>query len=170
MTIWRRGRVTVMLVAVATMLAAALVMEVRYLDQPQTPPTAERPVVTGEATYQAAVRTAASVTAQALSYGHEDLDAQVAAASAGMTDEFAVEYREATEQTRARFTRDRATQEVRVAGSAVVTASDTRATALLFLDQYLAEAGSGTTVTGFRALVSVTRQDGRWLVSDIRIG
>jgi Mce-associated membrane protein len=165
-----RGRTTVLLAVVGLLLVAALVMEGRYLAAEGPAPTAARPVVTGEATQLAAVRAAATAAGTALSYGHEDFDAQVEDATDLMTPEFAARYRQATTRDRDAFAKDRTTQEVRVVGSAVVSATDVEAAALLFLDQYLARAGAGTSVTQYRALVTVVRRDGRWLLSDIRTG
>jgi Mce-associated membrane protein len=165
-----RGRTTVLLTGMVMVLAAALLVEVRYLGADGPAPSVDRPVVTGEATQLSAVRAAASAAGTALSYGHEDFDSQVEDATALMTPEFAAEYRRATAGDRSRFVRERSTQEVRVVGSAVVSATDVEAAALLFLDQYLARAGAGTSVTQYRALVTVVRRDGRWLLSDIRAG
>ena len=57
----------------------------------------------------------------------------------------------------------------RVFATAVVTATDERVEALLFLERYVARAGRGTAITPYRALVTVVRDEhGGWLVSDIR--
>lgn len=156
-----------LLAALAALLACLLVIEVRYLDQLETGAVDNRPVVAGEATHRAAVGAAAEATRLALSYGFEDFDAQVEAATEEMTDAFAEEYRRTTAEARDRFVDERTTQEVRVVGAGVVNATDTRVSALLFLDQYVAKAGSDPTVSPHRALVTVVRSEGRWLVADI---
>jgi Mce-associated membrane protein len=160
--------VTVLLVAVTAMLTALLVVEIRVLEQIETDDGGPgRPVAVGEATHGAAVGAAAASTRQALSYGFEDFDAQVDAATEEMTDAFAEEFRRTTAEARDRFVAERTTQEVRVVGAAVVSATETRVSALLFLDQYVAKAGSDPTVMPYRALATVVRDDGRWLLEDI---
>ncbi|MGZ5403874.1 MAG: hypothetical protein ACXWDL_04440 [Nocardioides sp.] len=84
-----------------------------------------------------------------------------------MTRPFAEQFRGAVTGEKDRFVEERITQEVRVVESSVVTASDEEAQALLFLDQYLAQASEGTGVTPYRALVTVRRGEGGWLVADI---
>ncbi|QZY30640.1 hypothetical protein [Nocardioides coralli] len=161
------SRVTALLAAVAAMLAALVVIEIRAIDQIESTSTSGMPVTVGEATHRAGVGAAAAATQRALSYGFEDFDAQVDAATEEMTAGFADEYRRTTLEARDRFVAERTTQEVRVVGSGVVTASAGRVTALLFLDQYVAKAGSDPTVTPYRALATVVRDDGRWLLQDI---
>ena len=130
-------------------------------------PTAERPVVSGTVAHRSAVESAARSTTEILSYGFEDFDAQVDDATSKMTASFAAEFRETTATLKDGFVEDRITQEVRVVASSVVTASDEEVRALLFLDQYVAQAGEATSVTPYRALVTVVRGDGGWVVSDI---
>lgn len=155
--------------AVATiLLAGALAAESWYLyGIPGPVPSAERPVVSSEVAHLSAVGAAARSTSEILSYGFEDFDAQIEDATSRMTEPFAAEFRESTADVKDRFVEERMTQEVRVVASSVVTASDEEVRALLFLDQYVARAGEGTSVTPYRALVTVRRGDGGWLVSDI---
>ncbi len=159
---------TRVLTAVAVLLAAVLLVEGWYLYGQSDPAASDdRPVVSGAVAQASAVEAAASSTSVILSYGFEDFDAQVDDATTRMTDSFAAEFRAATARSRDRFLDERVTQEVRVVASSVVRASDDETQALLFLDQYVASAGQGTTVTPYRALVTVVRGDTGWLVSDI---
>lgn len=152
----------------AVLLAGTVGAEGWYLyGSPGPVPSAERPVVSSEVAHQSAVATAARSTSEILSYGFEDFDAQIEDATPRMTEPFAVKFRETTADVKDRFMEERMTQEVRVVASSVVTASDEEVRALLFLDQYVARAGEGTSVTPYRALVTVRRVDGGWLVSDI---
>jgi len=175
---WQRGRsdgwadVVIrsrsLLVGAAVLLAGVVAAEVWYLTGDSEPaPSAERPVVTGEVAHRSAVESASRSTAEILSYGFEDYDAQIEDATTKMTEPFAEQFRETAAQDKDRFVDERTTQEVRVVASSVVTASDEEVQALLFLDQYVAEAGEGTTVTPYRALVTVRRGAGGWLVAGI---
>ena len=162
------GRRRVVLIAIAVLLAAVLAVEGWYLYGSSDPVvSAERPVVTGKIAHRSAVESAARSTSEILSYGHEDFDAQVEDATTKMTPEFAEEFRGTAEDVKERFVEERITQEIRVVASSVVTASADEVRALLFLDQYVAKAGEGTSVTPYRAVVTVKRSDGGWLVSDI---
>lgn len=134
---------------------------------PDPVPSAERPVVSGSVSHRFAVETAARSTSEILSYGFEDFDAQIEDATTKMTEPFAQEFRETSAEVKDRFVDERITQEVRIVASSVVTASDEEVRALLFLDQYVAKAGEATSVTPYRALVTVRRGAGSWLVSDI---
>lgn len=157
-----------LLTAVAVLLLGLLVAEGWYLfGRPDPMPTAERPVVSGPIAQGSAVESAARSASVILSYGFEDFDAQIDDATTRMTDAFAAEFRASTEAARDRFLEERVTQEVRVVGSSVVRGTDQEVKALLFLDQYVAQAGEGTSVTPYRALVTVVRTDTGWLVSDI---
>lgn len=153
--------------AAAVLLTGVVGTEVWYLGSDDVEPSAERPVVTGTVAQRSAVESAARSTQEILSYGFEDFDAQVDDATTKMTEPFAEEFRQTAAGDKGRFAEQRITQEVRVVASAVVTASAEEVQALLFLDQYVAQAGEGTSVTPYRALVTVRRSDGGWLVSDI---
>lgn len=165
-----RRRTTVPLAVTAVVLALLLAAEVWFVygtGDPEVSP--QRPVITGTVAHRTAVAAAARSTTEILSYGYEDFDEQVEAATGEMTKAFAREFRETTAGVRRRFDRERLTQEVRVVATAVVTASVERVEALLFLERYVARAGQGTSITPYRALVTVVRDErGGWLVSDIR--
>jgi Mce-associated membrane protein len=162
------GRRRLVLVVAAVLLAALVAAEAWYLYGDSDPvPSAERPVVTGKVTHRSAVETAARSTTEILSYGFEDFDAQIEDATTKMTEPFADEFRQTAADVKDRFVEQRITQEIRIVASSVVSASDEEVRALLFLDQYVAKAGEGTSVTPYRALVTVRRSDGGWLVSDI---
>lgn len=157
-----------MLIVAAVLLAGVACAEGWYLARGSDPvPSAERPVVSGEVTHSSAVESAARSTSEILSYGFEDFDAQIDDAATKMTAPFAEEFRDTTADMKDRFVEERITQEVRIVTSSVVSASDQEVRALLFVDLYVAKAGEDTSVRTYRALVTVRRSDGRWLVSDI---
>ena len=162
------ARRRIVLVVAVLLLAGVAGIEGWYLYGTSDPvPSAERPVVSGTVAHRSAVESAARSTSEILSYGFEDFEAQIEDATTKMTGPFAEEFRETTADVKGRFVEDRITQEIRIVASSVVTASDEEVRALLFLDQYVAKAGEGTSVTPYRALVTVRRSDGGWLVSDI---
>lgn len=152
----------------AALLAGCLSAQGWYLyGMPEDVPSAGRPVVSGTVAHRSAVESAARSTSEILSYGFEDFDAQIEDATTKMTEPFADDFLDSVAEEKSRFVEDRITQEVRVVASSVVTASDEEVQALLFLDQYVAAAGEGTTVTPYRALVTVQRGPGGWLVAGI---
>lgn len=164
---WSRRRV--LLVALVVVLGAALAVEVGLLsgDSPATP-SEQQPVVTAPVETAAAVRSAATSTRAILSYGFDDLEAQLDDAARRMTPELAAGFRARVEAGEEDLLAGRATQEARVVDAGVVRASTDRVTALVFVDRLVASAGSGVTSRSERLLVTVVRRDGVWLVSDIR--
>lgn len=162
-------RTTAVLVAAFVLLVGVVAGESWYLwlqDEPVV--SASRPVVTGEVTHRSAVEAASSSTADILSYGYQDFDAQIEAATEKMTDSFAEQYRETAQGVKEEFVADKTELEVRVVGASVVRASSEQVQALLFLDQYVVRKGEPTDRTPYRALVTVVHADGGWLVSDIQ--
>lgn len=157
------------LLAVVTLLVLALLAEGWLLVlRPDAEPSAERPVVLDAVASASAVRAARGSTAEILSYGFEDLDARLDQVAGRMTPEFAETFRERVDAGEEALLDARTTQEVRVVDAGVVSATPEEVQALLFLDRYLARAGEGTSVRSYRALVTVVRSGGVWLVSDIR--
>lgn len=158
----------VVLLAVVALLLLALAGEGVYAATRTDPAaTAARPVALTPVASSAAVRSAAGSTVEILSYGFEDLEAQVDDAASRMTPEFAREFRQRVMAGQESLVAQRATQQVEVRAAGVVTATADRVQALVFLDRRVAEAGEGTTVRPYRVLVTVVRAGGVWLVSDI---
>lgn len=163
----RPGR-TLALVVALVLLVGVAAAEGWYLWLREDPVvSAERPVVIGEVAHRSAVESARTSTEEILSYGFRDFDEQVEQATSLMTPAFAERFRETAGDVEDRFVRDRTEQEVEVVAASVVQASPEKVRALLFLDQYVARDGEGTSVTPYRALVTVVRTDGGWLVDEI---
>jgi Mce-associated membrane protein len=162
------GRARPVLLAAVVVLLLALAAEGWLLRDGATRPAAGLPVTTAPVETAAAVRSAASSAHAILSYGFEDLDAQLDDAARRMTPGFAATFRERVAAGQQELVTRRATQEARVVAAGVVRAADDEVTALVFLDRLVASAGSGTTRRSERVLVTVVRRDGVWLVSDIR--
>ena len=161
-------RTTVVLVVTVLMLAGLALGEAWYLwnrDEPGV--SAERPVVLGTMAYRSAVDTATRSTEEILSTSYRNYDSQVEQATSKMTDSFAEEYRSTVEDIHDGFIAAKTEIQVKVVASGVVQADSDQVQALLFLNQYVSKGGKHTTVTPYRALVTVVHTDHGWLVSDI---
>ena len=161
-------RSTVVLAGVLVLLIGLLAVEIWYVSSDDEPVvSSDRPVVTGEIASKSAVDAAAQSTQDILTYGYHDFDAQTDEATAKMTDTFAAKYRETAAGVRDEFIKNRTEQEVRVVGQSVVQASSEKVLALVFLDHYVTRAGQSTSVTPYRALVTMVHTDNGWLVDGI---
>lgn len=161
-------RTTVALVVALVVMSGILAAEAWYVwfkDPPVV--SVARPVVTGEIAHRAAVEAASQSVSEILSYRYQEFDAEIEEATSMMTDSFAEEFRETAGDIKEEFVAKRTEQDVRVVAASVVQASSEQVRALLFLDQYVVRASEGTTVTPYRALVTMVHTDSGWLVSDI---
>lgn len=162
------GRTTVVLVVALVLMSGVLAGEAWYLWFKGEPVvSASRPVVTGEIAHRAAVESARQGVTEILSYGYQDFDQQIDEATSLMTDSFADEFRQTAEDVEQEFVAERTEQDIRVVAASVVQASSQQVRALLFLDQYVVKGAEGTSVTPYRALVTMVHTEGGWLVSDI---
>ena len=156
------------LVAAAILLVALVLTEGWYVWLKGDPePTADRPVTVSDLTQAAAVDAAASSAAEILSTSWQDYDAQATQAEALMTDSFAVEYSQTSEDVRAAFLKAKTKVDMTVVWAGVYRASADRVDAVLFLDQVVTRGKDAPITTPYRALVSVVKTDTGWLVSDI---
>lgn len=161
-------RTTVALVVALVLMSGVLAAEVWYVWFKGDPVvSAERPVVTGEIAHRAAVESASQSISEILSYGYQEFDAQIDEATSMMTDTFAAEFRETAEDVKDEFVAERTEQDVRVVAASVVQASAVKVRALLFIDQYVVRGPEGTTITPYRALVTMVHTESGWLVDDI---
>jgi len=107
----------------------------------------------------------AAVTFSGRSY--ETYDEQVDAATAMMTDAFAEEFRETTDQVRDEWVEQQTIVTAELEAQAVMTASDQQVEALVFLSQFIERKGAQVGVTPYRITVTMIRTDQGWLVSDV---
>lgn len=123
-----------------------------------------------------AVEAAATTLPLALSYDYRSLEPGVAAATAGMTDTFAADYRRTFTGSAARLAREeRAVTNAVVRAAGLVRAEGTdRVLCLVYLDQTLVSSKASrrqrstpAQVAQNRVLVGVRLVDGRWLVDSI---
>ena len=162
------GRTTLALVVALVLMSGVLAGEAWYLWFKGEPVvSASRPVVTGEIAHRAAVESARQGVTEILSYGYQDFDEQIDEATSLMTDSFADEFRQTAGDVKKEFVAERTEQDIRVVAASVVQASSQQVRALLFLDQYVVKGTEGTSVTPYRALVTMVHTEGGWLVSDI---
>ena len=165
-------RTTIALVVVLVLLIVAAAFEVFYLTQHDEPtPSADRPVVTGELSHRAAVEAAATSTEEILSTSYKNYDEQVDQATAKMTDTFAEEYQQTSDEIKDQFVARETELQVEAVAQGVVRASSEEVQALLFLNQYVQKKDENgqpkTDYAQYRALVTVVHTDHGWLVSKI---
>jgi Mce-associated membrane protein len=165
-------RTTVALVVALVLLIGVGAFEVFYLTGDDEPaPSADRPVVTGVLSHRAAVEAAATSTVEILSTSYKNYDEQVDQATAKMTDTFAKEYQQTSDEINDQFVASETELQVEAVAQGVVRASSDEVQALLFLNQYVqkkAENGQPKTdYAQYRALVTVVHTDHGWLVSKI---
>lgn len=153
------------LLALLLVCGAAMLWYLQFHGEPEA--TEERPVVISEVKRAAAVAAAAKQTSEILSTAYADYDAEVAAAQDLMTEKFAEEYAETASDIKTDFVRSKLDLEVSVANSSVVRASDESVQTLIFLNQVSTRDGEDTTVTPYRALVTVVPDGTGWRVSSI---
>jgi Mce-associated membrane protein len=179
-------RLTRVLLAVAAVIALVLVAEAAWAivgeateDDPEPVQAAEggiavpedRPVLPTELVVQEGVEAAAKAAEKIVNRTFQDYDQEVDEATALMTDEFAEEYRQTTDDVRDEFIRRRTTVQVRVVGQGVVRANDTELQALVFLNQYVIRAkgdDAKTTYTPYRALLTMVNTEDGWLVDELQ--
>lgn len=161
-------RATVSLVVALVLLVGVAAFEGWYLwGQEEPVVSASRPVVIGEVAHRSAVETARTNVEDILTYGYQDFDTQVEDAAKLMTPAFVEEFQVTAGDVRERFLRQRIEQEVRVVAASVVQASPEQVQTLLFLQQYVIRPSSGTSLHSYRALVTLARDEGGWLISNI---
>lgn len=170
----RRGRRTTVALVVALVLLIGIgAFEILYLTgDDDAAPSADRPVVTGDLSHRAAVEAAATSTEEILSTSYKSYDEQVEQATAKMTDTFAEEYRQTSDDIKDQFVASETELQVQAVAQGVVRASSGEVQALLFLNQYVQkqdrQGRPATDYAQYRALVTVVHTDQGWLVSDIQ--
>ncbi|WP_129977208.1 twin-arginine translocation pathway signal [Rhodococcus sp. Q1] len=118
-----------------------------------------------------AARTEARVAAEEqavamLAYTHDQVDAQIEAATEGLTGDFRDEYTNLMKNIIAPGAKEKAISvQVSVQASSVVSADADNAVTLLFLNQITTSSENPEAVSsGSRVRVELEKQDGRWLV------
>jgi Mce-associated membrane protein len=162
-------RASMALTTSALVLAATVGAEAWYLWGTSSPaPTSQRPVVVGDVAARSAVEVAATDAAAIFSTSARKYDEHVARTTALMTEEMAARYRTSAARVRDQVLASGTTTTTRVAASGVVRASSDEVLALLFLDQRTTTGGGPPSYDARRALVTMVRTDGGWLVGNVQ--
>ena len=153
---------------VALVLLGGLAVEAFYLLGGTPDADDDRPVVVGDLIARSVVDAAAQDLTEIASTSYRNYDEQVDQAATLMTPEFATQYR-ATAASLAPTFRERHREiAAQVVASAVVRATDQEVQALVFLDSMVSEQGGEPVRLPYRTLVTMTKVDHGWLVSDIQ--
>jgi Mce-associated membrane protein len=124
--------------------------------------------VVGDLVARSVVDAAAQDITEIASTSYRNYDEQVAQATTLMTPAFAEEYRATAASLAPTFQEREREIAAQVVASAVVRASDDEVRALVFLDTEVSEQGGEPMRLPYRTLVTMTKSDHGWLVSDIQ--
>lgn len=130
----------------------------------------DRPILAESSAAQAAADQAAKALVDIVSRRFSAYDEDVAKATETMTEPFAAEYRETTDEIKDEFVTNRTTVQSRVVAQGVVRADTTRAEVLVFLNQYVTKGprkDQRTSYTPYRAVVTMASTDQGWLVDGL---
>lgn len=164
------SRVTLALMVAIVLLVAVALAQVAYLWGPlKDDPTvsASRPVLLSTAAERSAADTAAQAAVAFTARSWQTYDEQVDAAAAMMTTGFAEEFRQTTDDAKAKFVEAQAEVTAEVVAQAVMTASDEQVEVLLFLNQFTTKTDEKSGFSPFRLKVTLIDTDQGWLVSDV---
>lgn len=166
----RARRTTVALLLALVVLVVVALLETAYLwgplgDDPKI--SSGRPVLISQAAERSAVDTAAQAAVAFTARTSEGYDDQVDEAAAMMTDSFAEEFRQTTDDAKADFVAAEAEVTAEVVAQGVVTASEEQVEVLLFLNQFTTRKDEESALTPFRLKVTLIDAEGGWLVSDV---
>lgn len=165
MRLFASGRLTVLLVVLCLVLAAAAgVLWSRGESSAAAP--APSGALSSPSAAESALKEVPRLTERVLSYGWQTLDDDVSKTGKATTTSFRQQYAATIAAVRARTVRDQVTVKAEAVASAVVSASSSRVVALVFVDQTTVARGAGNQrVDQNRVLVTVTRDAGEWRVS-----
>ncbi|WP_141013482.1 hypothetical protein [Nocardioides sambongensis] len=126
----------------------------------------DRPIQMNDSDAQSGAEAAATALVDIVARKSTSYDDDVAKASEVMTERFAAEYQETTDQIKDEFVANKTDVQARVVGQGVVRASASEMEVLVFLNQYVTKgtkADRKTTYAPYRAVVTVVNTDrGGW--------
>lgn len=171
-------RTTLVLAAVIVVLALAGLGGGAYLglrDDPaprgagtgSTAPNGEDLLTISPADARSVAQLAGQAAYDLVARSWQEYDAQVESATALLTSDFAEEFRATTDDAKPDFVRTKTEVQVSVVSQGVVSANDTEAQVLVFLNSLSTKNGQDAVYTPFRALVTMVRTDDGWLVADL---
>lgn len=155
------SRGTVVAAGVAAVVAVALVLVVLLVG---------RGGAGDETSRRDALAAARSAAVELTTYGHATFDSDVAWVDRGGTASFADEYRAANQPLRTVVTRLESDAVGTVVDASATAADSAHVTVDLRVDQTITHGSTGApTVRHDRIAMAMVRQDGRWLVDDVRL-
>jgi Mce-associated membrane protein len=124
--------------------------------------------ITSSTARDAGMQAAAQLTEKVLSYDWKTFDKDVAAAEAVMAPSFRAEYAKTVGGVKQQTLKNQVKLTASAVASSIVTASQTKVVALVFVNQVTTAKGAGNErVDSSRLLVTLTRDGGEWRVSKL---
>lgn len=124
--------------------------------------------VTDEDARTAILVAAADLSQRVLSYHHDSFDEDIELATARLTPEFRTEYTDAMEQVRANTMKNKISQDATAVSTALITATEQKAQALVFINQETASAKTkANQLVRNRLVVDLVKIDGDWAVANV---
>lgn len=125
--------------------------------------------ITSSQARDAGLQAATRLTRKVLSYDWETIDADTRAVEAVLAPSFRSEYSRAMSKVRAQTVENQVQLTASVVATSVVSATETKVEALVFVDQVTtAKASRNRRLDQNRVLVTLTRGGGEWRVSKMR--
>ena len=122
--------------------------------------------ITSSAARDAGMKAATGLTRKVLSYDAKTFDADSKAAEAVLAPSFRAEYARTMRSVRAEAVKNQVRLTADVVGTSVISASETRVVALVFVNQVTTAKGAGNQrLDQNRVRVTLTRDGGDWRVS-----
>ena len=115
------------------------------------------------------MQTAARLTQKVLSYDWKSLDSDIKANEAVLAPSFRSEYEKTMAGVKAQTVKNQVKLTATVAATSIVSATETKVVALLFVNQVTTAKGTtNQRVDSSRVLVTLTRSDGDWRISKLK--
>ncbi|HET7683299.1 MAG TPA: hypothetical protein VFK34_06500 [Marmoricola sp.] len=157
--------------ALVGLLVVVVVLVLTQGREPAVPTKGEDAVsvqLEDPAARDAALSAATKLTESVLSYKWNTLEADREKAEAGMTDDFRKEYRQAMDSVARQTRRNQVVLKADVVAAGLVSADEHQARVLAFTNQSTTTQNSDTPrIDQNRVLVTLTRADGDWRLSDM---
>ncbi|SFB28961.1 Mce-associated membrane protein [Amycolatopsis marina] len=158
-TRWRRPRVLLAVLLIAVVLGGAVFVAVRYLSLRST-----------ETARAEALGAATEFATNLSSYDFNDLEGNFSGVTENATGRFAEQYSQVGANLTELIKQHKAVSEGTVLAAGAVEAEDDHAVVLLFVDQTITNTNSPQPrVDRNRMRMTLVRQDGRWLVDDVKL-
>jgi Mce-associated membrane protein len=158
-------RVLVVLVVLCLVLAAVAGFAWWRAENPSGDDASAGPIASAEAR-DAGLQEATRLTQQVLSYDWKTLDEDITASEKLLAPSFRGEYTKAMEGVKAQTVKNQVKLTADAVATSIVSASDDRVEALVFVNQVTTAKGTGNQrLDQNRVLVTLTRHGGEWRVS-----